>query len=68
MLFLATMINPEAQLLDAELERRIDLQALLLHTVKTPAERATAWSELKRLHTLRSPQRIAQMEREAGLA
>lgn len=61
------MINPEAQLLDADLERRIDLQALLLHTVKTPAERATAWSELKRLHALRSDDRISEMERDAGL-
>lgn len=50
-----------------DLESRIDLQALLLHTAPTPDERRAAWDELTRLHAMRSPQRIAEMEGEAGL-
>jgi hypothetical protein len=52
----------------SDLESRIDYQALLLHTAPTPAERRSAWFELTRLHAMRSPQRIAEMEGEAGLA
>lgn len=52
---------------DDDLERQIDYQALLLHTAPTPNERRTAWEELRRLHALRSPERVEQMEREAGL-
>lgn len=51
----------------SELEARIDHQALLLHTAPTPDERRTAWGELTRLHAMRSPRRIAEMENEAGL-
>lgn len=51
-----------------DLEARIDQQALLLHTAPTPDERRAAWFELTRLHALRSPQRIAEMEGEAGLS
>lgn len=61
------MINPEAQDADAELERRIDFQAGLIATALTPDEQRSAWEELKRLHGLRSPERIEQMERERGL-
>jgi hypothetical protein len=61
------VINPEAAMPDDELERLIEHQAMLLHTVETPAERHTAWAELQRLHALRSPQRVAHMESEAGL-
>jgi hypothetical protein len=52
---------------DADLEARIYQQALLLHTAPTPDERRAAWYELTRLHAMRSPQRIAEMESEAGL-
>lgn len=62
------MINPDIKSPDVELENRIDYQALLLHTVTTPRERSTAWDELKRLVAMRSPERVGQMEREAGLA
>jgi hypothetical protein len=51
-----------------DLEMRIDLQALLLHTALTPAERRAAWFELTRLHSQRTPARVAEMEGEAGLA
>lgn len=52
----------------SDLEARIDYQALLLHTAATLDERRCAWSELTRLHAMRSPQRVTAMEREAGLA
>jgi len=52
----------------SDLERRIDHQAMLLHTVLTPDERRTAWAELTRLHAMRSPERVAAMEAERGLA
>ena len=61
------MINPEAPFFDAELERRIDFEAGLLAIAQTPAEQTSAWEELKRLVTLRSPERVEQMERERGL-
>lgn len=50
------------------LEQQIDHQAMLLHFAQTPAERRAAWDELCRLVAQRSPQRVAQMEREAGLS
>jgi hypothetical protein len=52
----------------SDLEARIDIQAMLLHTAPTPDERRVAWGELTRLHAMRSPRRIAEMESEAGLA
>lgn len=61
------MINPESHDADAELERRIHFQAGLIATALTPAEKMSAWDELKRLHAQRSPRRIEQMERERGL-
>jgi hypothetical protein len=61
------MINPEPQDSDAELERQIDHQAWLISNVSTEDEKTSAWHELKRLHSMRSPERVAQMEREAGL-
>lgn len=53
---------------DLDLESQIDWQAHLLHTSKTPDERKSAWTQLKRLHAMRTPERVAEMEREAGLA
>jgi hypothetical protein len=61
------VINPEAQSPDADLERRIDHQAWLIANVSTEAEQRSAWGELKRLHAMRSPERVAQLEREQGL-
>lgn len=60
--------NPEALTPDRDLEFLIDEQALRLHTVDTPNERRMAWDELRRLHTMRSPERIRDMEEERGLA
>lgn len=58
------MINPALKDADADLERQIDHQTLLLHTVKTPDERRAACAELARLIAQRSPGRVEQMERE----
>lgn len=62
------MINPEALPPDIDLERRIDVAALMLHTAPTPDERRAAWAVLKDLVAQRSPQRVAEMEAERGLA
>jgi hypothetical protein len=61
------VINPEAISADAELEQRIDHQAWLIANVSTEAEQTSAWHELKRLHAQRSPERVAEMEREMGI-
>jgi hypothetical protein len=61
------VIQPEAQDFDAELERQIDFQHGLIATALTAAEQTAAWEEMKRLIGLRSPERVAQMERERGL-
>lgn len=60
-------MNAETVPSDEELERMIDREAFLLHTAKTPEERCAAWIQLTKLHAMRSPVRIEQMEREAGL-
>jgi hypothetical protein len=61
------VINPESQDLDAELELRIDQQAALLREGRSPDENRATWLELTRLHAQRSQERVATMEREAGL-
>ena len=61
-------MNSKAHARVVDLESRIDHQVLLLRTGNTPAERRSAWSELQRLHALRSPERIREMEEERGLA
>lgn len=58
-------MNAEALPTDEELERRIEHEAMLLHTVQTPAERRMVWETLKALVAQRSPQQVARME--AGL-
>lgn len=52
---------------DAQLEDRINLQARLLREDRSPDENRATWLELTRLHAMRTPQRIAEMEGEAGL-
>jgi hypothetical protein len=56
---------------DAALERRIkavcDLYGELLIKGKR-AEADAAWSDMKRLISMRSPAQVARMEREKGLA
>jgi hypothetical protein len=61
------MINPEAPNPDRELEDRIDLAALHLHTAPTPDERRAAWETLKHLVAQRTPRRVEEMERARGL-
>lgn len=53
--------------IDAELERQIDQQAELMHSARSTDAQRSAWLELVRLHGMRSPERIEQMERECGL-
>lgn len=53
---------------ELNLESQIDWQVHVLATATTPEERKAAWSQLKRLHAMRTPERVAEMEREAGLA
>lgn len=61
------MINPEPQVVDADLERRIREQAAMLREDRSPDENRATWLELTRLHAQRSPERIEQMEREIGI-
>lgn len=61
------MINPESHNADAELERQIEFQRGLLATALTPAEQMSAWQEMRRLISLRSPAQVERMERERGL-
>jgi hypothetical protein len=55
-------MNAEAISADEELERRIDHEAMLLHTVQTPDERRMVWETLKALVAQRSPSQVARME------
>ena len=62
------MINPEAMPADAELEWRIQQQAeRLTDSALTPDEQLMSWFEFTRLHAMRSPERVAEMEMERGL-
>lgn len=54
-------------MLGSDLEESIDFQALMLHTAETPQARRHAWNELLRLRSLRTAERIEEMEREQGL-
>lgn len=60
-------MTQETEMQGSTLEQRIDYQALLLHTAETPEQRRAAWAELTRLHAMRSPEQVEQMERERGL-
>jgi hypothetical protein len=62
-----SVINPEAQSPDADLERQIAFQHGLMVTSLTPAEQTAAWEEMKRLIALRSPEMVAAMEVEMGI-
>lgn len=53
--------------LDEYLERRIDKAALELQTARTPHARRQAMQRLAQLVARRTPQRVAEMEREKGL-
>lgn len=52
---------------DWQLEQRIDFQAGLMAMALTREEQIAAQDELRRLHAMRSLERIEQMEREQGL-
>lgn len=63
---LKIMINPDISA-DDDLESRIELQASLLREDRSPGENKATWLELTRLHRMRSPEKVAQMEREKNL-
>jgi hypothetical protein len=52
---------------EIDLEHQIDRAAHQLHTATNKTERESAWTLLKRLHELRSPVAVAQMEEARGL-
>ena len=52
----------------AGLEAAIALAALRLQTATTPIRRRQAFDELRTLVAQRSPQQVARMERDKGLA
>jgi hypothetical protein len=56
------MMQPDSLTADLLLEQRIDHEAFLLHTVRTPEEQRMVWETLKQLIAQRSPQQIASME------
>lgn len=60
-------MNTKSQIQGDPLEESIDFQALLLHTAETPEARRHAWNELLRLRSLRTAERVAEMEKEQGL-
>ena len=51
-----------------ELEAEIDFSYLRLTTAETPELRAAEWQHMQQLIKQRTPQRVAQMERERGLS
>jgi hypothetical protein len=57
-----------AQLDDSELERAINLSHRQLVLARDLPNKAAAWRVLCRLIKARSPEAIARMERERGLA
>ena len=58
--------NPQFHV-DIDLEDQIDRAAHDLHHLPTPGERRAAWERLKTLIEMRSPERVAEMERMRGL-
>jgi len=60
-------MNAQSNFMADDLERRIAFQAGLLATALTRDEQLAAQEELYRLHAMRSPERVEQMERERGL-
>lgn len=61
------MINPNINSPDDELEARIDHQASLLRQDRSPDENYATWLELTRLHQMRSPEKIRELEEARGL-
>lgn len=51
----------------AALEFEIEMQALVLHTAPSRDDRVAAMEELRRLHAMRSPEVVEEMEYERGL-
>lgn len=56
-----------AVLVTIDLEEQIDQAAFDMNHAPSPDEQRAAWERLKKLHAMRSPERIEQMERERGL-
>jgi hypothetical protein len=60
-------MNAQTNVMADDLEQRIAFQAGLLATAQNRDEQLEAQAELYRLHALRSPERVEQMEREQGI-
>jgi hypothetical protein len=56
-----------SEVIELDLETRIDDAAFLLACAATPAARRDAWAQLKSLVGQRTPERVEQMEIERGL-
>jgi hypothetical protein len=52
---------------ELDLESQIDWNAHLLHSAPTIEERRAAWDRLKKLHEMRTPQQVDELERARGL-
>jgi hypothetical protein len=61
-------MSAEQQFVDVDLETRINDAALALATARDTKMRRFWWEALERLHKQRSPERVAEMETERGLA
>lgn len=61
------MINSNEPFVELDLESQIDWNAHRMHTAPTPEERRVAWDRLKKLHDMRTPERIREMEEDRGL-
>jgi hypothetical protein len=61
------MISPDAPFVELDLESQIDWNAHQLHTAPTPEERAAAWERLKKLHQMRTPEKVDELERARDL-
>lgn len=54
-------------LVEIDLEEQIDRSVHELHTAQTKEAQHIAWERLKKLHAMRTPERVEEMERERGL-
>lgn len=52
---------------ELDLESQIDWNAMLMHTAPTREERMAAQERLKKLHRMRKPETVKNMEVAAGL-
>lgn len=61
------MINPEAPIVDLDLEEQIDFQHRVLAQALTIEEKRSAWTRFKQLVEMRSPEHVQRLETWRGL-